>query len=160
MDEKTLFFRGATVQDVYNPYTIAGAPGDSIGVVDLMSTRSLSADEVFFFLVNGNLQGPGSSTLTYHETVYGRVNQFVTTIDTGTWGSMSLLGSHQLGSMNPTASDRIYSYRIVSVTGLMTSLNLSGCRHLLASEAVEEKDHEYMMRLMRSYELQQSHDED
>jgi len=160
MDEKTLFFKGALVQDVYNPYTIAGAPGDSIGVVDLMSTRSLSADEIFFFLVNGNLQGPGSSTLTYHETVYGRVNQFVTTLDTGNWGSMSLLGSHQLGSMKPTASDRIYSYRIVSADGQMTSLNLSGCRHILAADAKEEAEYEYLMRLKRSYELQQSYDED
>ena len=160
MDEKTLFFKGALVQDVLNPSTVGSAPGDSIGVVDLMSVRPLSDAEVFNFLINGNLSGPGSSTLTYHETVYGRIRQFVTTIDTATWGSMSLLSSNQLGSMNPTASDRIYSYRLISAAGLLTSLTGYGCRHILAAEAKEEAEYEYLMRLKRSYELQQSHDED
>ena len=160
MDEKTLFFKGALVQEVLNPSTTNSAPGDSMGVIDLMSTRPLSNDEVTFFLVNGNLSGPGSSTLTYHETVYGRIRQYVTTIDTATWGSMSLLSSNQLGSMSPTASDRIYSYRLVSVNGSLSAGQVFGCRHILAAEAKEEAEYEYLMRLKRSYELQQSHDED
>ena len=160
MDEKTLFFKGALVQDVLNPSTTQSAPGDAMGIVDLMSVRPLSNDELSFFLVNGNLSGPASSTLTYHETVYGRIRQFVTTVDTGPWGSMSLLSSNQLGSMNPTASDRIYSYRLVSVSGALTGGVVYGCRHLLAAEAKEEPEFEYLMRLKRSYELQQSHDED
>jgi len=160
MDEKTLFFKGALVQDVINPATTQSAPGDSLLQLDLMSVRPLSNDEIFFFLVNGNLQGPGSSTLTYHETVYGRIRQFVTTVDTGAWGSMSLLSNNQLGSMQPTASDRIYSYRMISAAGALTALTGYGCRHLLAAESIEEPDFQYLYRLMRSYELQQSHDED
>ncbi len=160
MDEKTLFFKGALVQDVLNPSTTNASPGDSMGIVDLMSTRPLSNDEIFFFLVNGNLSGPGSSTLTYHETVYGRIRQFVNTIDTATWGSMSLLSTNQLGSMQPTASDRIYSYKLISVAGNLTAGQVYGSRHVLAAEAKEEPDFEYLMRLKRSYELQQSYDED
>ncbi len=160
MDEKTLFFKGALVQDVLNPATTNSAPGDSIVVVDLMSVRPLSDLEVLAFVLNGNLSGLPSTTLTYHETVYGRIQQFVTTIDTASWGSMSLLASNQLGSMNPTASDRIYSYRLVQALGALTVLTVYGCRHLLAAEAKEEPDFEYLMRLKRSYELQQSYDED
>lgn len=160
MDEKTLFFKGALVQDVINPATQQSAPGDALLQLDLMSVRPLSNDEIFFFIVNGNLQGPGSSTLTYHETVYGRVRQFVTTVDTATWGSMSLLSSNQLGSMQPTASDRIYSYRMISAAGSLTGLTVYGCRHLLAAEAKEEPDFEYLMRLKRSYELQNEPDVD
>lgn len=160
LDEKTLFFKGALVQDVLNPSTVGSVPGDSIGVVDLMSVRPLSDTEVFNFLINGNLSGPGSSTLTYHETVYGRIQQFVTTVDTAAWGSMSLLSSNQLGSMNPTASDRIYSYRLISAAGTLTSLTGYGCRHLLAAEAKEEPEFEYLMRLKRSYELQNEPDVD
>jgi len=159
-EEKTFFFKGAIVQDVLNPSVVGQTAGDAMGIVDLMSTRPLTDDEVFFFLVNGNLGGAGSSTLTFNETVYGRIRQYVVDLDTQAWGSMVLVSDNQLGSMNPTASDRIYSYRLISVSGQMTLTTIYGARHVLTAEVREEPEYQYLMRLMRSYELQQSHDED
>jgi hypothetical protein len=160
LKEKTLFFKGAIVQDVLNPSVVAQAAGDSLGLVDLMSTRPLTDNEVFSFLINGNFAGPLNSGITFNETVYGRVRQYVVDLDTQAWGSMVLVSDNQLGSMNPTASDRIYSYRLISVDGTLTQLTTYAARHVLSVDVKEEAEYQYLMRLMRSYELQQRYDED
>ena len=63
----------------------------------------------------------------------------------------------------PTASDRVYSYRVVILSGVgptETGISIAGARHILKAVAKEEPDHEYMMRLLRSYQLQQEPDVD
>ncbi len=158
--EKTLFFKGAIVQDILNPSVTSQTAGDSLGLVDLMSSRPLTDNEVFNFLVNGNLAGPLNSSLTFDETIYGRIRQYVVDIDTQAWGSMVLVSDNQLGSLNPTASDRIYSYRLVSLSGQFLQTTIYGGRHVLSVDVKEEAEYEYLMRLKRSYELQQRYDED
>lgn len=163
MREKTLFFEAATVQDVMNPTATAGAPGDNLIVVDLMCTTPLSDTSLASFYLYANLanQAGGDNALTFDQTVYARINQFVITNDLAPWGSFELVSSNQLGSLNATASDRIYSYRIVIITRTgATDFDVFGCRHLLSVDAKEEEEFAYLMRLKRSYELQQSHDED
>lgn len=159
--EKTLFFEGATVQDLLNPIAFNQAPGDSIIVTDLMSTKQLTDTELTSFSIFGNFAAPGAS-LTFEETVYARLNQFVVDLDTAAWGSMIQVSSNQIGSLKATASDRIYSYRIVTggTPFVGNRFDVLACRHLLRAEAKEEADYQYLMRLRRSYELQQSHDED
>jgi hypothetical protein len=159
--EKTMFFEGATVQDHLNPQLGTGAPGDSIVVVDLMSSTSLNDTELANFYVYGNFASP-NAVLTFDQTIYARINQYVVDLDTSSWGSMIQVSSNQIGSLNATASDRIYSYRILA-TGTPfngTSLDLTACRHLLSAEAKEEQEFQYLMRMRRAYELQQSYDED
>ena len=78
---------------------------------------------------------------------------------------MVLLNEEQYGSMSPTASDRVYSYRVVVAAGVIggpgaTSMFVYPARHILRAEAKEEPDHQYIMRLLRSYELQQEPDVD
>lgn len=161
--EKTLFFEAATVQDVLNPTATSGAPGDSLIQVDLMCTTPLddASLQAFYLYANLAYQGTGNNALTFDQTVYARVNQFVITNDLAPWGSFELVASNQLGSLNATASDRIYSYRILVVTRTgATDIDVFGCRHMLSVDAKEEPDFQYLMRLRRSYELQQSYDED
>lgn len=159
--EKTLFFEGATVQDMLNPTVANQAAGDSIVLVDLMSTSPLNDTELTNFYIYGNFANT-NAVLTFDQTVYARFNQYVVDIDTTAWGSLIQVSSNQIGSLNATASDRIYSYRIVACSTPFTAdkLDLFACRHLLRAEAKEEADYQYLMRLRRSYELQQSHDED
>jgi len=159
--EKTLFFEGATVQEMIAPLLFNGAPGDSIILVDLMSTKPLTPTQLTSFPVYGNFAAPGAS-LTFEETVYARVNQYVVDLDTAAWGYMIQAGSNQVGSLKATASDRIYSYRILSLGLPFTgdTIALTGCRHLLQADAKEEAEFQYLMRLRRSYELAQNHDED
>ena len=164
--EKTLFFDAATVQTMGNPlvFEVGGAapqPGDALNIIDLMTTKSLTDTELLAFPTYGNFAAP-NAVLTPEETVYARINQFVVDIDTQAWGSMVQVGTHQIGSLKPTASDRIYSYRIV-VSGVPFAggrFDVYAARHLLNVDVKEEEDYRYLMRLRRSYELQQSHDED
>jgi hypothetical protein len=159
--EKTMFFEGATVQDHLNPQLVAGGAGDSIVLVDLMCSKPLTDTELANFYVYGNFANP-NAVLTFDQTIYARLNQYVVDLDTAQWGSMVQVSSNQIGSLSATASDRIYSYRIIA-TGTPfngTALDLTACRHLLSAQAKEEEEFRYLMRLRRSYELQQSYDQD
>ena len=159
--EKTLFFEGAAVQEFINPSHTGGGPGDSIIVYDLMTSMSMTDAEILSYVALGNF-ATSSAGLTYHETIYGRVRHYVVDLDTASWGSYVLVSDNQIGSMEATASDRIYCYRIVNIGSptAATDLVVNSARYLLRAEAKEEAEFQYLMRLRRSYELQQSYDED
>jgi len=164
--EKTLFFDAATVQTMGNPLTftvgpLAPAPGDALNIIDLMSTKSLTDTELINFTIYGNF-AQSNAVLTPEETVYARINQFTVDLDTAQWGSMIQVASHQIGSLKPTASDRIYSYRIVNVGVPFEAgrFDVYAARHLINANVKEEADFQYLMRLRRSFELAQNHDED
>jgi len=162
--EKTMFFQGAGQQDLYNPTTTNQAPGDQCTTVDAMCSRSLSNDELVRLIIYGNFgdsDNSGVNGLTFGETIYLRHRQFVVDLDTAAWGSMVTVGDNQLGSLEPTASDRIYCYKIVALnSGAFTRVQFAPTRYLLKALAKEEPMHQYLMRLKRSYELQQSPDND
>ncbi|NIQ90333.1 MAG: hypothetical protein GWN93_15420, partial [Deltaproteobacteria bacterium] len=69
---------------------------------------------------------------------------------------------NQIGSLESTASDRIYTYRILNITGgtAAAQINLYYARYIIRVQAKEEPDFQYLMRLRRSFELAQNHDED
>ena len=100
--------------------------------------------------------------LTFDQTIYGRLRTFVSDVDTVSAGYMIMIGEQQLGSLEPTASDRVYSTRVVVVGANNTdgSLLVYGCRHLLRATVKEEPEYQYLMRLKRSYELQERFDRD
>jgi hypothetical protein len=137
------------------------APGDSLIVTDLMSTKPLNDAQLISFSIIGNFAAP-TAALTFEETVYARLNQFVVDLDNATWGSFMQVSSNQIGSLKATASDRIYSYRIVTATSPFTGdrFDVLACRHLLQARAKEEDEYQYLMRLRRSFELQQQPDVD
>lgn len=161
MREKTLFFDAATVQSIVNPTHTGGAAGDSMVIVDLMSSQPLTDTELANFFLFGNFAFNGGP-LSFSQTIYARVEQYVVDIDTAAWGSFIQVSSNQLGSLEATASDRVYSYKLVSMGTPTTAarIDVFSSRHLLKVSAREEAEYQYLMRLMRSYELQQSHDED
>ena len=160
--EKTLFFEAATVQEILNPQHTNGAAGDSMVIVDLMSSSPLTDTELVAFYIYGNFADNIGNSLTFDQTIYGRITQYVVDLDTAAWGSFIQVSQNQIGSLSATASDRIYSYRVVAMgtPTTATRIDVLSARHLLQVKAKEEADYEYLMRLKRSYELQQSHDED
>jgi len=159
--EKTLFFEGAAVQDMYNPEHANGVPGDSVVVFDIMTSEPMTDLELVGFVGAGNF-AVSSAGLGYQETIYARVRQYIVDLDTASWGSFMLASDNQLGSLEATASDRIYTYRILFITNntTATQINLYYGRHIIRAEAKEEQEFRYLMRLRRSYELAQNHDED
>jgi len=170
MDDKTLFFEAAGVQTVLAPLANNVGTGDSAIIMDIMCTRQITDAQLIATLLYGNMAGnqgvSGSQgPLSFEETVYARTQMFVRHVDTAAWGYLTMTDENFFGSMEPTASDRIYSYRLVFLSALTggtntTEVTIAPARHLLKSSAREESDHKYMMRLMRSYQLQQSYDED
>ena len=164
MKEKTLFFDGAGVQSVNAPFVTNGVAGDVLIVTDIMSSTPLADIDLINFISFGNFAQPGSK-LTFDETMYARNQVWGLTVNEVSTGYMVLLNENQFGSMSPTASDRVYSYRIVVPDGVVGVPSMDGVvvypsRHILRAEAKEEPDHEYIMRLLRSYQLQQTPDED
>lgn len=170
MEDKTLFFEAAGVQSVLAPLANNVGTGDSAIIMDVMSTRQITDAQLIATLLYGNMAGNQGVTgsqgpLSFEETVYARTQMFVRHVDTAAWGYLTLTDENFFGSMQPTASDRIYSYRFVFLSALTggtntTEVTIAPARHLLNSTAREEPDHEYMMRLMRSYQLQQEPDVD
>lgn len=169
MDEKTLFFEAAGVQTVLAPLANNTGTGDSCLIMDLMCTRPLTDTQIQLTISYGNFAGniatDGQGPLSFEETIFARTQMYVRHVDTTAWGYITMTDENFFGSMEPTASDRIYSYRVVvpsqGTAGTdMDQLNISAGRHLLKSVAREEPDFQYMMRLMKSYQLQQSPDVD
>ena len=160
--EKTLFFEGAATQNMLNPSHASGAAGDSMIVVDLMSSSPLTDADLSAFPIYGNFAQNITPNLTFHQTIYARITQYVVDLDTAAWGSFIQVSQNQIGSLEPTASDRVYSYRIVSLgtPTAATRIDVLSARHILQVKPKEEAEFEYLMRLKRSYELQQSYDED
>ena len=163
IDDKTLFFEGAAVQDVQNPIVFNQAAGDTITLVDVMSAIPLTDAEYSNLPVYGNLaQNPLGNSLTFDQTIFLRIRVYTVDLDTAAWGGMVLVSDNQMGSLSATASDRIYCARIVSAgTPTVSSrIDVLGSRYLLRATAKEEAEYEYLMRLKRSYELQQEPDRD
>lgn len=165
MKEKTLFFEASGVQTASPPATDAGGvAGDNLIILDVMSSTPLTDTELAVMTIGGNFAQSGT-VLTWNETIYARHQLWARTVNEAGLTYMVLINEEQYGSMSPTASDRVYSYRLVIAAGTptgpgATTMFVYPARHILRAEAKEEPDHEYIMRLLRSYQLQQEPDED
>lgn len=160
MEEKTLFFEAAGTQELLNPQLFNVAPGDSVVLCDIMTSSPMTNQEAVVFALTGNFAG-SQTKLSFDETIYARCHAYSIHVDTGAYAGTTLNSDNQLGSMKPTASDRVYSYRVVLVATVAADrMDLTGCRHILQAKAKEEPEYEYMMRLLRSYQLQQEPDVD
>jgi len=158
MREKTLFFNGAAVQETWQP-TVSGGPGTQLVIVDLMTTTPIDSNNLTIDLLYA--YGFPGSTLEYSQVPYYR-NRFYQ-LDFDFANSVAVKSSdEQAGSLAPTASDRIYSYRFIlsNVVDPPSLITVYPARHLIEMEAREEPEYQYLMRLKRSYDLQQSPDVD
>ena len=162
IDDKTLFFEGAAVQEVQNPVAVTGAAGDLLQVADIMSAIPLSDDQVVTFLTYGNIQGEGIGFGTFDQTIYARHRVYAIDVDFAGSNYFNLLSSNQLGSLGPTASDRVYCYRVVlmGANNAATTMFVYPARYLLRAQSKEESEYQYLMRLKRSYDLQNEPDRD
>lgn len=162
--QKTIFFNGIAQQDGFNPIVLGGAAGDSMIMIDLITSIALSEDSITRILLYNNFStfAAGEPIPTFEQTIYLNSREFVIDVDTAAWGRMVLVSSNQLGSLQPTASDRLYCYRILLMGQNFTG-TASGCdsvRYVIGANPEEEKEYQYLMRLKKSYDLQQSFDVD
>jgi hypothetical protein len=162
MEDKTLFFEGAALQETLNPTNVPSTPGNLTTIVDIMSNKPLDDTDALGAVTFGNTSASGGAKLTFDQTTYMRLRVFVVDLDTQAGGYFIPLSDNQLGSLSPTASDRVYVTRVVSFTPVANDVVLAvyPVRYLLRANAKEEPEFEYLMRLKRSYELQQEPDVD
>ena len=167
MEDKTIFFEAMTVQ-TGSPILLVGAAAESnFRVYDFMT--SIPVDLVDFTTTLQYIQGIGFGTpdqqLNFENVHYARTQYFATDVDFN-FTVPRQTSSHQHGSLGSTASDRLYVYRIVYASMVLAggastiSLTLPPARHLIYAAAQEEPDYVYMMRLKRSYDLQNEPDRD
>jgi hypothetical protein len=160
MEEKTLFFEAATVQQA-GFTSIGSAAGDSVLIYDIMTSIpiDINKNDVQDDIVQRGLGFPGAK-LNYEHVLYQRMQRFSLDVDYAAKFPV-LAESHQSGSLMPTASDRIYSYRLLQFLFVGDGAGIiPPVRHLINVKPAEEATYEYMMRLKRSYDLQQEPDRD
>lgn len=160
MDDKTIFPSGITCQRGNSPLLQAGAPGDNFIMLDVLSSIPVDIpnDVLNWFNVGAGFPG---STLNFEHVLYMRGQRWTVDVDTNAQFPLKA-DEWQSGSMAPTASDRVYSYRVILVnTGNASARIITPTgRHVMQVEATTEPEFEYLMRLKRSYDLQQSPDVD
>lgn len=162
MNEETVMVDAASVQRGTYHYILPATAGDRIYVWDIMTTIPVdmslqSVQEDVFQLGLGML----GTTLNYEHVLYNRMQVFSYDVDFAN-GTAIKVDEAQSGSLEPTASDRIYCYRVVSftTTGPDSGGVIAPVRYVLNVGLKEEPTYQYMMRLKRSYDLQQSPDVD
>lgn len=159
LDMKTVFPSGITVQRGRVPNITGGAlPGDNIQILDVITSIPIDVTDLTV-LNNWFNVGPGfpGSTLNFEHVLYFRGVRWTTDLDTNNAFPMKA-DEWQAGSMSPTASDRLYSYRVVLVSegAAATRIISTNARHVMQVDVAEEAEYSYMMRLKRSYDLQQT----
>ena len=160
IEDKTVFPTAINVQRATFP--AVGGPalaGDSYEVLDVLTSIPVDLTDTNTYS-DWLYVGPGMSgtSLNFEHVLYARRQRWTADLDTS---SAFLLKADeaQWGSMSPTASDRIYSYRLVWINEVSGStwdrLYTSNVRHIMAVETAEEPTYQYIMRLKRSFDLQQ-----
>lgn len=163
-DMETVFPTNATVQRGSFPAVGNAVAGDSYQVLDVLTSIPVDLDTLTS-QIDWLYAGPGmlSTTLNFEHVIYARRQRWTADLDTNS-AFMMKADEAQFGSLSPTASDRVYSYRVVWINETpgspMDRLYTSSTRHVLQVEAAEEPTYQYMMRLKRSYDLQQTPDRD
>ena len=161
--EKTVMVKAATVQRGTYQAFVPAVAGDRIYIYDIMTSIPVDIDKLstVIDIFNRGL-GMLGTELNFEHVLYHRLQVFSYDVDFAN-GTAVLADESQCGSLMPTASDRIYCYRIVSTNtdaSPETVLGVAPARYVLEVDVKEEAEYEYLMRLKRSYDLQQAPDRD
>jgi len=163
MDKDTLFPIGVAVQDP-GIYVSSEATNKSMVVIDLITTKKIDPSLIVNFSgfhiddLTGSMFGMMGSSDDQTQILYGQYR-----LMTGNANLPALADTlrtewaNNFSSGEPTAVDRLHCYRIVQIFGNAdTQMYVPASRFYLSAVIDKEPDLEYMMRLKRSYELDQS----
>jgi len=110
-----------------------------------------------------NLVGQGASPTEFQNVLWGRAWTWVRNSSVPSNFAVAV-NSTLMGSGEPTNGDRLYVYRIVSTGSYVPTpgsyAELPSVRLLISGQLKEEKEYQQLMRMRRTYELQQSYDRD
>jgi hypothetical protein len=156
-DEKTLFFEAIAVQEGSN-FEITGPTGAKLWVYDLITSIPFDVSNWDYRFGLG-WSGTSAGELNFEHVLYGRYRLFANDVDFAGTTPVQVT-SDTFGSGQPTNSDRLYSYRIIIPFGTVAAAVVPPARHLVLADIKDEPEYVQLMRMMRSYELQQAPDRD
>jgi len=162
MDEKTTFIKNIKIDYSFIPTATDAIAGDKIEVFLYITDIPMSLTTL--------RPGFALDTMSAQNCALAQQDVWGATVDTAAWSSsLQLLGRNAHGMMSATASDRLYYSVYVSVNSkvlgaapisTLTGITLPGTRAVVLVDAKAEQEYQYLMRLKRSYDLQQRYDED
>lgn len=159
IDDETLFIKLAQVQRYFPPTITDATTGDSFDEMMIMTTHPFTNQE----LIQASIDI--YSVANFEQIVYASCRRYVKTIDEGNFSSPVLLHDNITSGAEATATDRIYCYRLSSPTQVnppngITAFTILSVNFVIIADAKKEAEYEYLMRLMRSYQLQNEPDRD
>ena len=158
MREKTLFIKGLRVDYQIPPEGVEAAPGDQLNIIVLVT--DVPATGLSFV-------GPGfsQSDMNMENCALMLNHTWTFTTDSSAWSGIPQLTAETVsGMMEATSSDRLYvsvyqrviTRKIGPITSTLSKVTVPGLRIVCDIDAKEEPEFQYLMRLRRSYELNQS----
>ena len=154
LDDLTLVPEFLQLQDGL-PY-FAGTNVTTLRVFDIVSQERINPLDIYLDLVTGGFPGSTNNPYDWSQILMCNFRYFLPQTDFTDANLMLPATSGSFGSSEPTAVQKLWTYRIVITGGLLADgdvLNLPATRFVLGGEVIKEGDLEYMMRLKRSYEL-------
>ena len=143
------------------PGTGAGSQ-NKIEVIEMVTDFPFDQAALTIVAANMGKTVPGmlSTTQDFRQIIYGRYSLYVPNTTLGLAGYMQLISAGGFGSKEPTAAAKLYCYKIIKTSGPAPpaageNLTIPACRIGLSGRMFREAELPYMMRLKRSYELQQ-----
>jgi hypothetical protein len=128
-------------------------------VMEIISDVPISLTNLITIKSNMGITAPGllQSNEDFTTIIYGNYRLYVPNASLAAFpGFLQLISSGSFGSKEPTASAELFCYRILKCTGApLETLTAPACRVGLFGTFYLEADLEYIMRLKRSYELQE-----
>jgi hypothetical protein len=150
-------------KDIQEPgnFALNFATPQRIEVIEFVSNTQFNKERLTEigedWRLNNAVPGMMESRVNYENIIDGRWRQFSPDTSLAT-GSAVTMKASSFGSCEPSASERLYTYVMIKldeVPAPLDTLFIPARRFLLGGVAVEEGEREYIMRLRRSYVLQQ-----
>jgi len=162
-DALTFFPTGVGLQDpgiyTFNAVIDPSLPFKALTVLDIVSSIPMDAASVAAAMLPANNSGPGmlGSIYDFTSILFGSFRFFTPNTQILYPNYMQLERSQRFDSGDPTASEKLYCYRIVQTIqqDLIDNnyVQIPAARQIVAGVIAEETELVYMQRLKRSYEL-------
>lgn len=156
LDDLTVIPTLLELQDALQ-YTASNPPPElQVRVWDIISQEKLNSQSVIDLIDSLDYPSSPGSTQDWSQILMCNYRFFVTQNDF-TFSTLLLPATGgALGSSEPTAVQKLWTYRIVSpaandLEGM--TINIPATRFIAGIEVIKEDELPYMMRLKRSYEL-------
>jgi len=156
-------FTFGTVQSQYQDpgVYLSNTASSKVEVMEIISDIPISESRLNIIKIGMGSTSPGMmySQQDFKAIIYGNYRLYVPNSTLGLANYLQLISSGSFGSKEPTASSMLYCYRIIKCVGAPAeTISTPACRIGLFGAFYQEGDIPFIMRLKRSYELQQLED--